>query len=174
MDLRMPGMDGDEAAHRIREAEREKQNREGKGIHTLIIALTAGIMENKKFSSYSHVFDDWVYKPYRETEIFDMLEKYLGVQFIYKPSAESATEIGKGLEKDGVMPADLSHLAAGWLEAFSRSLRRGRSAELLDMIDRIPPEHADLARTLAELVRIHRFDRLIAATERALKENSNG
>jgi len=40
------------------------------------------------------------------------------------------------------------------------------------LISRIPQEHADLARALAELVRIHRFDKLIAATDGALKENS--
>jgi CheY-like chemotaxis protein len=174
MDLRMPGMDGNEAALRIREAERGRRNEEGKEIHTPIIALTAGVMENKGFSSHSEVFDDWVYKPYRETEIFDMLEKHLGAQFIYRPPVGPAAEAGQGRVKNEVTPADLSPLAAGWIEAFSQSLRRGRSAQLLSMIDQIPPEHADLARTLAELVRIHRFDKLIAATEGALKENSNG
>jgi len=53
-------------------------------------------------------------------------------------------------------------------------LRRGRSAESLDLIGRIPQEHADLATTLAELVRIHRFDKLIPVTQEALKEKGNG
>jgi len=42
MDLRMPGMDGSEAARRIREAERGRRNEDGKEIRTPIIALTAG------------------------------------------------------------------------------------------------------------------------------------
>jgi CheY-like chemotaxis protein len=166
MDLRMPGMDGNETALRIREMERGK--------HIPILALTAGVMDNKGFSSHSQVFDDWVYKPYREREVFDMLEKHLGAQFIYRPFVGWAAEAGKGLEKDVLTPANLSHLTAAWLEEFSRSLKRGRSAELLSMIDQISAEHAELARTLAELVRIHRFDKLIAATDGAIKENSNG
>jgi PAS domain S-box-containing protein len=174
MDLRMPGMDGNEAAVRIREAERGRRNGEGKEMHTPIIALTAGVMENKKFSSHFELFDDWVYKPYRETEIFEMLEKHLGAQFIYRPSAASAAEADTGPERDAATVADLSRLAAGWLEAFSQGLRRGRSAQLLSMIDQIPPSHAALARTLTEWVRVHRFDKLMAATEVALKEISNG
>jgi hypothetical protein len=134
------------------------------------------VMENKGFSSHFRLFDDWVYKPYREAEIFDMLEKHLGAQFIYR-SAGLTAEADKGIDKDAITPADLSPLAAwdrGWLEEFSSCLKRGRSAQLLSMIDQILPEHTDLARSLAELVRIHRFDKLMAAAEKALKENPNG
>jgi PAS domain S-box-containing protein len=172
MDLRMPGMDGYEAAQRIREAESLRRNEEGKEIHTPIIALTAGVMENQSTSPLSWVFDDWVYEPFTETEIFDKLEKHLGVQFVYQPSVGSVAA-DKDRERE-VTPADLFHLTTGWLEEFSKSLKRGRSAQVLSMIAQIPPEHADVARTLAELVRIHRFDKLIAVTEEALKENSNG
>ena len=174
MDLRMPGMDGSEAARRIREAERGRRNEEGKEIRTPIIALTAGVMENIEFSSHSQAFDDWVYKPYREAEIFDMLEKHLGVQFIYKASAGLAVEADKGLEKDALGPADLAVLPVEWLREFCQMLRRGRSAESLDLIGRIPQEHADLAGTLAELTRFHRLDKLIPVTQEALKEKENG
>ena len=163
MDLRMPGMDGNEAAGRIREAESGRRNEEGKEIHTPIIALTAGVMENEESSSHSPVFDDWVYKPFRETEIFEKLEKHLGVQFVYQPSVGSAAEADKGREKDAVTPADLAVLPVEWLKEFFQTLKKGRSAQMIDLIDRIPPEHADLAGALAELVRIHQFDKLIPA-----------
>jgi hypothetical protein len=131
-------------------------------------------MENIEFSSHAEVFDDWVYKPYRETEIFDMLEKHLGVQFIYKASEKSATEADKGLGKDALTPADLAVLPVEWLREFFQMLRRGRSAECLDLIARIPHEHAHLAGTLAELTRFHRLDKLIPVTQEALKEKDNG
>jgi hypothetical protein len=118
------------------------------------------------------VFDDWVYKPFRETEIFDKLEKHLGVQFLYQPSAASAAA-DKGREKE-VTAGDLSVLPVEWLNEFSRVLRKGRSAQLIDLINRISLEHADLAGILAELVHVYRFDHLIAAAEGALKGASNG
>jgi CheY-like chemotaxis protein len=163
MDLRMPGMDGNEAARRIREAE--------SGGRTPIIALTAGIMDSENSLSRSPVFDDWVYKPFRETEIFDKLEKHLGVQFIYRPSARSAA--GKAPEKDGLTPADLAVLPVEWLREFSQMLKSGWSAQLIDWISRIPSEHADLAGALADLVRVHQLDRLIPPTREALKEKDH-
>jgi CheY-like chemotaxis protein len=166
MDLRMPGMDGNEAARRIREAE--------SGTRTPIIALTAGVMDSEGFPSRSPVFDDWVYKPFRETEIFDKLEKHLGVQFVYQPSVGSAAEADKGPEKAPLTPADLAVLPLEWLKEFSQTLRRGHSAELIDLIGRISRDHADLAGNLTELVRVHQFDRLIPLVREALKEKADG
>ncbi len=166
MDLRMPGMDGNEAAARIREAE--------KGRHTPIIALTAGVMGDEGAPSRSPVFDDVVYKPFREVEVFAQLEKHLGVQFLYQPSTGPATGGDNSREGDGLTSADLEVLPREWLEEFSRILRKGRSAELIERIERISGEHADLARKLGELVRVHQFDRLIPLVREALEENGNG
>jgi two-component system sensor histidine kinase/response regulator len=174
MDLRMPGMDGGEAARIIREAERGKRSEEGKEIHTPIIALTAGVMENIEFSSHSRAFDDWVFKPYREKEIFDMLEKHLGVQFVYKAPSGPSVDADKALEKDELTSADMAVLPAEWLREFFQMLRRGRSDLSMDLIGRIPPGHTDLAESLAELTRFHRLDKLIPITQEALKEKDNG
>ena len=173
MDLRMPAMDGNEAARRIRETESGRRTEEGKEMHTPIIALTAGVMEDERPSSHSDVFDGWVYKPFRETEVFEQLEKHLGVQFVYQPSVGSADEGRTLRDKSALTPADLSTLPANWLKEFLRALKKGRSAPLFNMIDQIRPEHGDLAQSLAELVHIYRFDKLIAVTAEALKENSN-
>jgi len=159
-------MDGEEAVRRIREVE--------SGGRTPIIALTAGVMSEGKPSSHSEVFDGWVYKPFREAEIFEMLEKHLGVQFIYQPSVRSGVEVEEGSEKTALRSSDLSLLSADWLNEFYRALRKGHSGQLLGLIDRIHPGHEELAGTLAGLVRIHRFDKLLAVTEGALKEDSNG
>jgi len=174
MDLRMPGMDGNEAARRIREVESGRRDEEGKEMHTPIIALTAGVMGDERPSSHSEVFDGLVYKPFREMEIFDKLEKHLGVQFVYRPSVSSAIDVDNTRDAAALSPADLSVLSADWLNEFYRALRKGHSAQLLRLIDQIRLEHDDLSGTLAGLVHIHQFDKLIAVTEGALKENSNG
>jgi PAS domain S-box-containing protein len=163
MDLRMPEMDGNEAARRIREME---------SVRTPIIALTADVMETRESSSHSPLFDDWVYKPFRETEILGRIEKHLGVQFVYQPSV--SPEAKADSTQGGITPADLSGLPEEWLRRFSQTLRRGKSEEILKEIDRIRPEHAELSRTLTELVRVYRFDKLIAVTEEVVKENRNG
>ncbi|HVP79006.1 MAG TPA: PAS domain S-box protein [Thermodesulfobacteriota bacterium] len=174
MDLRMPGMDGNEAARRIREAENGGWNEEGKETHIPIIALTAGVMKGESPPSHSRVFDGLVYKPFREKEIFDEIEKHLGVQFVCRSSMKSAMKVENARDTAVLTPADLSVLPITWLREFFQTLRKGRSTQLLNLIDQISPDHADLAGALAGLVRIHRFDKLIALTEGTLKENSNG
>jgi len=174
MDLRMPAMDGNEAARRIREAEDGRRKEEGKEIHTPIIALTAGAMEGGSPPSLSQVFDGLVYKPFRESEIFDELEKHLGVQFVCHSSVKSAVDAENVSDTAVLTPAGLSILPENWLREFSRTLRKGRSMQLINLIDQISPDHADLAGALAGLVRIHQFDKLIAVTEGTLKEKSNG
>jgi hypothetical protein len=114
-----------------------------------------------------------VYKPFRETEIFGKIQKHLGVQFLYQTPAGSAATDG-GAEKAALTPAGLAVLPLEWLSKFSQALRKGRSAELMDLIDRLSRDHADLAGNLAELVRVHRFDRLIPLIREALKEKADG
>ena len=174
MDLRMPALDGNEAARRIREAESGRRNGEGKEMHTPIIALTAGVMGDERIPSHSRVFDGWVFKPFQETEIFEKLEKHLGVQFLCRSSVRLAVDVENAGDRAVLTSADLSILSADWLSEFSRALRKGHSTELLGLIDRIPPERVKLAGTLAGLVRVHQFDKLIAVTEGALRGNSNG
>jgi hypothetical protein len=129
-------------------------------------------MENQSMVPLSGVFDDWVYKPFREAEIFGMLEKHLGVQFVYQPLVgPAAADQDRG---KGVTPSDLTVLPVGWLREFSQMLRKGRSSQLIDLIHRISAEHADLAGVLAESVRIYRFHDLMVATEEALKGAPDG
>jgi hypothetical protein len=174
MDLRMPGMDGNEAAGRIRETERGRRNEEGKEIHTPIIALTAGVMGEEGLPSRSPVFDDWLYGPFREAEIFSKIEKHLGAQFIFQPSVLSTTGQDKTWEKAALAPADLSILPVDWLKDFFAPMQKGRSTQILNMTGQIPPEHADLAGKLTELVRVYQFERLIPLVREALKEDADG
>jgi hypothetical protein len=115
-----------------------------------------------------------VYKPFRETEVFDKIEKHLGVQFIYRFSVSSTVKPDHAPDKAALTAADLSILPAGWLREFFQTMKKGRSKQLIDQIERIRPEHADLARALTELVRVRQFDTLISLTQEALAGNANG
>jgi PAS domain S-box-containing protein len=166
MDIRMPEMDGYEAAGRIREAEGARR--------TPIIAFTAGVMENKDLSPLAGVFDDWVYKPFREEEIFAKLENHLGVRFVSQAAALPGGKADDREDLAALTPADLAKLPADWLEEFSRMLKSGRSKQLLSLIDRIPPEHAKERRALGDLVRVHQFEKLFALIHGTPREKENG
>jgi CheY-like chemotaxis protein len=173
MDIRMPEMDGYEAAGRIREGEEARRKEGGQSIHTPIIAFTAGAMEKKESSPSGGVFDDWVYKPFREEEIFGKLEKNLGVKFVYQADSSGTMEKAPG-EWEVLTSGELSKLPGGWLEEFFQMLKKGHSRKLLASIDQIHPGHAEVARRLGNLVRTHDFERLIPLFKEALKEKTNG
>lgn len=83
MDIRMPVMDGLEASRRIKAA--------GSSAH--IVALTAHALEDERREILSAGCDDFIRKPYRETEIFEALERHLGVRFRHAgESAPSAAQ----------------------------------------------------------------------------------
>jgi CheY-like chemotaxis protein len=69
MDLRMPVMDGLEAARRIKTT--------GAGNRTKIVALTAHALEDERKRILAAGCDDLVRKPYREDELFDVMARHL-------------------------------------------------------------------------------------------------
>jgi CheY-like chemotaxis protein len=79
MELRMPVMNGYEASKQIKSST--------KGQATAIIAVNASIVEEEKAVVLSAGCDDFIRKPFRESEIFEMMAKHLGVRYIYEHSA---------------------------------------------------------------------------------------
>jgi two-component system, sensor histidine kinase and response regulator len=69
MDVQMPGMDGFEATRAIREREKET------GRHTPIVAMTAHSMQGYKERCIEAGMDDYVSKPIRSKELFEVMEK---------------------------------------------------------------------------------------------------
>ena len=169
MDLRMPVMDGHEAARRIRKAEDGRRTEEGREIRTPIIAVSAGAIIDGSLSDLSSVFDEVARKPFEAAKLFEKIGAALGVEYVYQASGSSAGNGEENRDALALKPVDLAVLSAAWLEEFSRTLRRGWSTQLLKLVDQIPPEHGELARDLADLVRIHAYDKLIMVTKGALE-----
>ena len=89
LDIRMPGMDGYEVTRSIREAEGKSQEVDGSGLQTqdsrvksIIIAISASVFEDKKTEALSAGCDDFVAKPFKETEIFEKMQKHLDVRYV--------------------------------------------------------------------------------------------
>jgi len=70
MDIQMPFMDGFEATKKIRAIEKES------GRHTPIIAMTAYAMKEDRNKCLNAGMDDYISKPFKEKEFFDILAKW--------------------------------------------------------------------------------------------------
>ena len=80
MDIRMPIMDGYETITAIR-SEMVQSN---SGIDTKIIALTASAFEEDRLKVMKYGGDDFVRKPFKESELFEMIRKHLVINYLYE------------------------------------------------------------------------------------------
>jgi CheY-like chemotaxis protein len=84
MDRRMPIMDGIEATRRIRSLPG--------GDRVKIVAVTASVFKEQEPELRAAGIDEYVRKPYRFQEIYDILGRQLGLKFIYQADTTSPAE----------------------------------------------------------------------------------
>jgi PAS domain S-box-containing protein len=120
MDFRMPVMDGREAIRRIRAMAGGKDAK--------IIVVTASAMDENRQALMEIGADDFISKPFRETELFQKIQAHVGVNYVYaeNPSGvaqEEAPELTPeslanwpldliGPMREAVITADLDQLLA--------------------------------------------------------------
>jgi two-component system sensor histidine kinase ChiS len=150
MDMRMPVMDGYQATREIKSTT--------KGQATVIIALTASALEEDRAVILSEGCDDYVRKPFREEELYEILEQHLGVEFVYEdlePSEAEAESPGRwSLTDDRLdliqLRRRLAELPQAWRAAIERATVLGATDQLLAGIDEIRVQEPELAEVLAK------------------------
>ncbi|NJL89007.1 MAG: response regulator, partial [Coleofasciculaceae cyanobacterium SM2_1_6] len=138
MDIRMPGMDGYTATKHIRATPQ--------GAETIIIALTASVLEEEKYITFASGCNDFLPKPFREQDIFEALAKYLGVQYIY---AEDEPKIAPAFT---LTPEQLACMPQAWIKQLYKAAIEGDVELILSLIKEIPATELELAQNLKELV----------------------
>lgn len=153
MDMRMPVMDGYEATKQIKTTI--------KGQATAIIAITASVLKDDKNIILSAGCDDFVRKPFEESIIFEMIEKHLGVRYVYEEThlAEKQT-IRYTLDAEC-----LKVMSADWLEEVYQASMDLDDDSILTLIAQIPENHTTLAAALTDCVQNFRFDQIIYLIE---------
>ena len=151
MDLRMPVMDGIEATRRIRELEG--------GRDVKIAAVTASGFVGQRSEVLAAGLDDYVAKPYRPDEIFECMERHLGVRY---RRAEAAPP-----EVDAALPLGAERMA----RPLPPDLRDGLESALVSLdsdrivavIEDIAALDAPLAARLADLANRYSYSAILRA-----------
>jgi signal transduction histidine kinase/response regulator of citrate/malate metabolism len=159
MDMRMPVMDGFEATKRIKATT--------KGQATAIIALTASSFEEERAIVLSAGCDDFVRKPFRETDIFEMMRKHIGLRYVYKTGiAGQDTDIPLPVLLENSKPA-LDTLPPGLLAQLTEGAELGDMEMIAQVIAEIHHHHPSLAEGLAHLARNFEYDKILVLTQGA-------
>jgi CheY-like chemotaxis protein len=152
MDMRMPVMDGYDAAERIKATT--------KGQATAIVALTASAFEEEKAVILSAGCDDFLRKPFKEAEILNMLTKHLGVRFVYEERQQGAGSREQGARNKALRPEAIAALPGPIRNALKMAAIAVDMDKLLSLIEQIRQENMSLAEALTEVVNAYRFDLL--------------
>ncbi|MDM8551556.1 two-component regulator propeller domain-containing protein [Desulfobacterales bacterium HSG2] len=145
MDMRMPVMDGYEATKRIKGTT--------KGQATAIIAVTASAFEEERAVVLSAGCDDFVRKPFRESEIFDVIHRHLRVRYVYEEDADSpAPESSEKEKRKALTPEALGTLPHELLAALEQASVEGDTDRAECLTADIRSYNAALADALAVLV----------------------
>jgi PAS domain S-box-containing protein len=138
MDRRMPVMDGEEAARRIRQLPG--------GDKVKIVAVTASAFREEHKRILAAGMDGVVRKPYRFDEIYDSLARQLGLQFIYR---ETGPE--EGIPPAALTPAMLACIGEELLTALREALDSLDGERIENVIQQISEQDKTLAELLKNL-----------------------
>ena len=144
LDLRMPVLDGYEVIRRIRA---------GTGSPPVkIIVVTASAFQESRHAILAAGADDFILKPFRDTKLLEIIREFLGVKYIYADDAAVAAPVAA----PKIDRAALAALPRDWLDAMRNAATNADMDHLLEVIARIEPRDAALARGLRQLM--ERFD----------------
>ncbi|NEQ67084.1 MAG: hypothetical protein F6K21_16575, partial [Symploca sp. SIO2D2] len=121
--------------------------------------------EEEKSIVLSAGCDDFVGKPFRESVIFDMLTKHLGVQYICEANYETLVK----KPSYDLKATDLKLMPTDWLTKLDQATTALNEELLLSLLHQIRDLHPLLATALTDLVHQYRFDKI-----KKLIEECNG
>ncbi|HQR39424.1 MAG TPA: ATP-binding protein [Blastocatellia bacterium] len=152
LDMRLPVLSGVDATREIRRLQTSP---------CTIIALTASAFDHDRAELLEAGCDGFVAKPYRESEIFEALERHVGIRFVRR-------DAGAALETDlDAVAAGLSSRLGSLTDERRTALRdastHGDLAATAAIIDAISSDDEQLAVDLRALLRAYRFDEILAA-----------
>ncbi len=147
MDMQMPVMDGFEATRQIKA--------HTKGQATIIIILTASVLEEERVVIFDAGCDDFLRKPFKNADIFYFMHKHIGVRYLYeeesKPNGDEEITITE-------LKSEMLTLPDVLLKKWQEAVENGDLQTALSLIDRIGENNKSLANTLSKLAKDFRFD----------------
>ena len=151
MDIRMPVMDGFEAIRQIKDQQ--------SGDKTVIIALTASAFEEDREKVLEQGADDFIRKPFRESEIFEMMAKHLNLVFRFNDDNQLAKTPTEKLDTDAITES-INALPKPIVNEFVEAVElidHDRASTLVRRIEEVDKPLADL---LKEKIDAYQYDSL--------------
>jgi signal transduction histidine kinase/CheY-like chemotaxis protein len=148
LDIRMPVMDGQEAARRIW----EEIGRDT----TKIVAVSASTLDHERQEIFDLGFNGFLPKPFRTEQIYASLAEHLGVEFDYDEASVASDQVDLDLSEIS-LPDDLRERLVKAAELSSVT----ELEQTLDEVQKIGPEAGRLATHLRSLSQDFKMDEIL-------------
>ncbi|NEP13371.1 MAG: response regulator [Symploca sp. SIO2C1] len=181
------GAEGDTKTHRRTDAQTIPNSQfpipNSQTTNTIIIALTASSSEEERTIALATGCDDFIRKPFRESEIFEVMKQHLGVRYICEKVVAEEKSLPTDIDSQGLAsaiglaiqesfqgasiltPATIASLPTDWLANFKEATVEGDLDLMLTLIEQIPKQNHHLANALASLAKQFQFEELLALIE---------
>lgn len=204
MDLQMPVIDGYQAIRQIRSFEAKNSSllykEEARDYldkpETKIIAMTASILDRERIAAEEAGCDDFISKPFQENTIFNILQKHLGVRYIYQrqpvketdkstfpfPSnsfyssfllnSPSIADNREGSQKPKLNQLLETKLSEDWVDRMKQAIVKADFTLIRDLIEQIAKHDRKFAQILQNLLNDFDYQKMlgeIASREKEVK-----
>ncbi|MBE9185349.1 response regulator [Microcoleus sp. LEGE 07076] len=163
MDMQMPVMNGYEATRQIKSRPLGKE--------TVIVALTASAFEEERATILAAGCDDFMRKPFEAKMLFAVIEKYLGVRYIYEEPVDTILENESELSGVASCPSveiQMGKMPSEWLDNINEAAHECYDDKILRLIEEMPGEFAGAAKVLTDLAHDFLFDDIIELAKSAV------
>ncbi len=156
MDIQMPIMDGYEATRQIRAQER------GRDGGVKIIAFTAYAFQDDRTASLEAGCDDYLSKPFNQTDLFEILARHLGVQYGYadQPPIAPAPPVRQPLQRQ-----DLNAMSLEWIDQVHEATLDLNDSKIRNLMALIPSKEQKLFKAMTFLVDNFQLEAIATLTE---------
>jgi len=151
MDMRMPVMDGYEATRRIRAT--------SAGAHVPIIGVTASVFSEMRHEVFAAGVDDFLGKPFSDSELFDKIGRLLGLHYTYEEEAAAP----EPEEAGALSAAAVAALPSGLVDRIRQATVAADFDAVLALVGEVAQTDQLLATALRNLAGAFDSDRILAA-----------
>lgn len=154
MDIRMPVMNGLEATKIIK-----TKTDNGK---VKIIALSAHVFKDETDEILNIGCDDYIAKPFKEMEIFEMLSKHLEIKFIFQETDKDRNQFKSTVD---INKNTLDDISKELISELNKAVVNLNGKEIIQAIEKIKRENESIGDCLEEIAKMMDYTKLFKLTE---------
>jgi len=153
LDMRMPGVDGYQVIKQIKNANQEHIS--------LIISISASAFEEDKQKAIEAGCDGFVRKPFRESEIFEVMKKHLSLHYIYEDSKQDGLPKTIEAEQKVLTSRAMEAIPSEWKISMKQAIQNVDLDRIKELIIQLPEKNSVLAEMIQYQIDQYEYEKVL-------------